>query len=269
MPTDATRFADQAGSELLIPADAVEHITEARARAREVLGCESHLGDVDDWRQAWVTARDAIVLLWLVWVALDGFGVEQAVGPILLCAGVGMALYLGIASGVATHVRVRYLESELERERREIEEDPEHEREEVRALYAAKGFREPLLSQVTDVLCADDDRLLKVMMEEELGLFIQHMNHPLLVAVWNAAGAAAGTLFLAGPTFWVRSDIMVWWMPGVTAGLVTVIGIVTARLTRRAAVPIIGVWLAATAFTGAVTHFLSHLIADWGGVRGL
>ena len=242
---------------MLAPPDAVEHVAEARARAREVLSCEYHLGDVDDWRQAWVTARDALVLLWVLWVALDGLGVARSVGAVLLCAGGGAALYLGIAAGWATHVRIRYLDSELERERLEIEQDPEHEREEVRALYAAKGFREPLLSAVTDVLCADDDRLLKVMMEEELGLFIQHMNHPLLVGLWNAAGALGATLVLGVPTWFMSPDVVSRWVPCATAGVLVIVGVVTARLTRRSAVPIVGVWLAVAAVTGGVTHFLT------------
>ncbi|MEE9293467.1 MAG: VIT1/CCC1 transporter family protein, partial [Phycisphaerae bacterium] len=162
-------------------AETADHITEARQRARIVFSGESHLGEVDDWRQAIIAARDGIILIWIFWIAMHGAGVTDAAGPILVCAGLGIAVHLGVASGIATRLRLHHYESELERERREIIDTPEHEREEVLALYAAKGFHEPLLTQIADTLCADDDRLLKVMMEEELGLFIQYINHPLLV----------------------------------------------------------------------------------------
>ncbi len=242
---------------------AVDHVAEARQRARDVLSCEAHLGDVDDWRQAAVKARDAVVLLWLIWVGLQGFGVTEHVGPILVAAGLGIALYLGMSSAVATQVRLRYLETELQRERREIKEQPEHEREEVRALYAAKGFREPLLSQITDVLCADDDRLLKVMMEEELGLFIHHVNHPLLVGLWNAAGGAVGALVLAVPVCFQETSATLAWMPAATAGMLMCIGVLTGRVTRRPVVPVVAIWLFAAAVAGGVTYFLADLL---GGV---
>ena len=242
---------------------AVDHVAEARQRARDVLSCESHLGEVDDWRQATVTARDAVILLWIIWLGLSGFGVREHVGPILVAAGMGVALYLGMAGAVATHVRLHYLETELERERREIREQPEHEREEVRALYAAKGFREPLLSQITDVLCADDDRLLKVMMEEELGLFIQHVNHPLLVGLWNAAGAAVGALWLAIPVCFQEPGGTLVWMPAASAAMLTAVAVATGKLTGRPVVPIVATWWFAAGVTGGVTYFLADLL---GGV---
>ena len=79
-------------------------------------------------------------MLCVVWAVLDGFGIEFAAGVIaamLLVSGVGMSLFLGIAAGLATHTEVTHLETELERERREVAVDPLHERAEVMALYAA------------------------------------------------------------------------------------------------------------------------------------
>ncbi|NOS99920.1 MAG: hypothetical protein HOP29_04775 [Phycisphaerales bacterium] len=239
----------------------VDHVADARHRARDMLSGESHLGDVDDWRQACVTARDAVVLLWLFWVALRGFGVVHPPGPLLTAAGLGVSLYLGVAAAIAARVRLRYLENELARERREINENPQHEREEVRALYAAKGFREPLLSQVVDVICADDDRLLKVMMEEELGLFVQHAHHPLLVGVWNMIGAVCGTLLLAAPLCARNLGGLGYWVPAMTTIMIVWIGLVTARVTGRALVPMLTVWLFTAAVSGGVTYWTAQWLA--------
>ena len=57
-----------------VMSDAADHVAEARQRARMVLGGESQLGAVDDWRKALVSARDALILVWLAWVGLHGFG---------------------------------------------------------------------------------------------------------------------------------------------------------------------------------------------------
>ena len=43
-------------------------------RARQLLSSEAHVGAVDDWRRALVSARDTLLLVCLIWATLQGFG---------------------------------------------------------------------------------------------------------------------------------------------------------------------------------------------------
>lgn len=52
----------------------------------------------------------------------------------------------------------------------EVDNLPETERDEIRDIYRKKGFEEPLLSQVVEVITKDKDRWVDVMMKDELGL---------------------------------------------------------------------------------------------------
>src|SRR5205814_10713110 len=63
-----------------------------------------------------------------------------------------------------------HYESELERERREIVEVPDMERQEIREIYAAKGFKDDLLERIVDTITADPEVWGNVMMHEELDL---------------------------------------------------------------------------------------------------
>ena len=63
-----------------------------------------------------------------------------------------------------------YYQSELEREKWEIEHVPEGEREEIKALYENYGFKGKVLYEIIVRITSDDKIWLKVMMEQELKL---------------------------------------------------------------------------------------------------
>lgn len=259
-------IVDPAQTEEVVSSDAADHIHEARRRAREVFGSEPHLGEVDDWRLALASARDAMTLVWIVWLGLLGFGDPPFAHWLLVAIAIAIALMIGISTGRSTHTKVQYCASELDRERAEIRDHFEQEKEEVRVLYAAKGFGGSLLRQVVDTLAADDDRLLKVMMEEELGLSMHHMNHPLVVGLLNFGGAVVAGVGLALPAVWMSPDIAHVWMVAGGCVFMAIISLLTARSSGRSAVGLFATGIVTAVVTGGVGYWLSSWFAGFGAV---
>jgi predicted membrane protein (TIGR00267 family) len=63
-----------------------------------------------------------------------------------------------------------YYQAEQARESAEIDATPEAERQEIRDIYATKGFTGDLLERVVDTITANRDTWLATMMDEELHL---------------------------------------------------------------------------------------------------
>ena len=93
---------------------------------------------------------------------------------VLLAAGFAAAITESIsmaAVGYTSSVSERdYYEAEKAREIAEIGTMPEAERQEIRDIYAAKGFTGELLDGVVDTITANRDTWLTTMMDEELHL---------------------------------------------------------------------------------------------------
>lgn len=100
-------------------------------------------------------------------------GVAAASGSsrIVVAAGAAAALAEALSMGAvgysSSSARGDLFRSEREREYRHVDLTPDIERDEVRALYAAKGFEGELLDRVVDTICANRDVWVAVMMAEE------------------------------------------------------------------------------------------------------
>lgn len=116
-------------------------------------------------------------------------GIDGAVTTFAVVAGVvgaqmsaKVVLILGIANLIAdgfsmaaanfTGTRAEVEEQMVirEMEGRHIDHVPEGEREEVRQIFAAKGFEGKLLEDVVDVITSDRERWIDTMLSEEHGL---------------------------------------------------------------------------------------------------
>ena len=87
-----------------------------------------------------------------------------------LAAGVAESVSMAAVAYTSTAARGDLYRSERAREYRHLEFAPDVERDEIRALYAQKGFEGELLDRVVDTICANRDVWVAVMMAEEHNL---------------------------------------------------------------------------------------------------
>jgi len=173
------------------------HLEAARRRARGLFAAEVAHDRPYEMVHAATAGRDAVVVILLLWAILRGVNAGDHGWPALLAAAIAMAVYTGISNAIAVYAQLQYWEAELRRERDEIRAQPEFEREELRELYLAKGFTGDLLDRAVDTICSDEDRLLKVMLEEELGIFFEQRNHPVFTGLVTGAASLASGLTIA------------------------------------------------------------------------
>ncbi len=175
--------------------DAIGHVAEAQAQgiisAAEIHGTElpGHVSAACD------AARETAVILSLVWVILTQFPLDPFfMTSILGILAGGLILWKGGRSAWLGWSRLERLHRVVAQEKWEIEHNRPQERDELKALYAAKGFEGKLLDDVVDVLMADGDRLLRVMVEEEMGLSLESHEHPLKQCMGAVLGSLGATI---------------------------------------------------------------------------
>jgi vacuolar iron transporter family protein len=93
---------------------------------------------------------------------------------VLLATGFAAAFTESISMGAVGYTSALaerdYYAAERTREEAEIDATPEAERQEIRDIYAGKGFSGDLLERVVDTITANRDAWLGTMMDEELHL---------------------------------------------------------------------------------------------------
>ncbi len=121
-----------------------------------------------------------------------------------LVATLASALSMGSSAFMATKAEREVYEAEIGRERQEIEQSPEHEKEELALLYQLKGFSETEAEMMATRVSAQPELFLKTMAQEELGLSERHFPNPLIGATSAALSTAIGGILPVLPFFFLR-----------------------------------------------------------------
>jgi vacuolar iron transporter family protein len=177
--------------------EAVEHVVEAQTKGL-IAKAESHGEEIPGHISAGAdAARETAVFFMFLWFFTPA---QTHFYPYIVIA-VGWLIWKMGRSAWLGWSRLERLHRLVTEEKWEIDHHRQQEREELAALYEAKGFKGKLLEDVLDVLMSDDDRLLRVMLEEELGLSLEKQEHPLKQSLGAGTGVAAAFIAAAAGYF--------------------------------------------------------------------
>ncbi|ACS43810.1 VIT1/CCC1 transporter family protein [Methylorubrum extorquens] len=153
---------------------------------------ENHLIDRVGWlRAAVLGANDGLVSTASLIV---GVAASSAASAEILVAGtaglVAGAMSMAAGEYVSVSSQSDTEQADLARERRELEEDPAAEREELAKIYVARGLDHDLALRVADQLMAKD--ALGAHARDELGISEFTTARPIQAALTSAATFSAG-----------------------------------------------------------------------------
>jgi vacuolar iron transporter family protein len=136
---------------------------------------------------------------------------------IVIILGLANLLADGFSMSVGSYLSTKSEKENYEKHRKieywEIKHLPEKERDEVREIFADKGFEGEMLETIVDTITADEDRWVDVMMKDELNMIKEDRSPimmgtatfvsffilgsiPLMLYFWDYFGNFAGDKFL-------------------------------------------------------------------------
>ena len=165
-------------------------------------------------------------------------GVSGATGAshFVLTAGLAGALASAMSMATGAFLAERSIAevsaANVEQERREIEENPEEEREEVSLYYQLKGLSEEESDELADKLSRSREGLLQVLVAEELG-GAQGGDNPVQAALAAGLSTGLGAMVPVLPFFWLHGTPALIWAAVVSLIAHFLVGAAKSLVTLR------------------------------------
>lgn len=181
-------------------------------------------------------AVDGTVTTFAIVSAAAGAGLSSGVAMVM---GFANVLADGFSMAVSNYLKSRSDRQIVERfrslEEMHIDEIPEGEREEIRQIYASKGFDGDILDEIVNVITRDRRRWVDTMLTEEWGLQLD-MPSPVRAALTTFAAFVLAGLVPLLPLLmaaWLASEQMFLVSTVLTAMTFFGIGVVRGHITER------------------------------------
>ncbi len=127
-----------------------------------------------------------------------------------LAATFAESVSMGAVAYTSTLADADYYEAERAREFRHIANVPRLEQQEIRGIYARKGFSGDLLARIVATITANEETWVSVMMNEEHQLAPVNRRHAVRAALVVGLAAVAGSLVPLAPFAVLPVDYSMW-----------------------------------------------------------
>jgi VIT1/CCC1 family predicted Fe2+/Mn2+ transporter len=164
-------------------------------------------------------------------------GIAAATGDTWIVIVAGLAatfaesVSMAAVAYTSTLADADFYESEREREYRHIQDVPKLERNEIREIYAEKGFEGDLLDKIVNTITSNKDVWVAVMMSEEHQLTPTSRGHALRSAIVVGIAAIIGSLIPLTPFFFLPVKSSAWVAVLIAAIVLFIVGFYKARIT--------------------------------------
>src|SRR5260370_13374643 len=194
-------------------------VSSVQSRLNRILGRESWHRTGGGWISGAIYgANDGLAAVFGI-VA----GVSGATGgsSFVLTAGLFGAIASGLSMATGAFLAERWegevAAANVDRERQEIGEQPDEEKEEVSLFYQLKGIDKATADQLAEQLAQNPDAMLKLHAPEELG-GAETSGNPVQAAIAAGVSTFIGAMVPVMPFFWLRGTTRL-----ITAAVVSLI----------------------------------------------
>ena len=191
--------------------------------------------------------------------ASPGHSVVRVAGLAALIAG---GFSMGSGELLSMQAQRELLEYEIDVERRAIAENPELERQELSALFQARGIELELAERLSVDLMRDPDLALRTHAREELGVDPSAVGSPWSAAVSSFISFSVGAFLPLVPWLVTSKGDPVGWSIALAAVGAAVVGGSIGWFSRRGIVRWAVRQLVVTGLASAVTFGVGHLIGN-------
>lgn len=179
-----------------------------------------------------------------------------------LFGALASTLSMGAGAYLATKSENELMESEIAQERKEIEEDPSHEVEELALLYELKGLTADEAARVAHQVAQDPEEFLRTMAAEELGIHETSTGNPWKSAWFGSASTFVGAIVPLVPFFFLH---------GITAMITAAVVSILAHFAVGAAKSVMTIrswWASGLEMTlvGIIVGVVSYALGELGAL---
>lgn len=205
---------------------------------------------------------DGAVTTFAVVAGAVGAGLNESV---IIILGFANLLADGFAMSVGSYLSAKSVRENYEKHKRreywEIENQPDCERQEIAAIYAAKGFSGRLLDRVVKQITEDKDRWVDVMMKEEL-MMSEEQRSPFKIGLvtymsFIAIGLIPLIIYVIDYFFEIKENMFVWTTVLTTLAF-AIIGYLKTYINETSALK----GIAETVGLGLLAATLAFLVGD-------